>query len=113
MACWSFFMPENQHRGRGEPASPDGIAQDMLDYTAQWTIDEQRIYVARISSGGGVTAALAADFKSVLVVGRPDGLSAVRWTAATLPWDDDERRATVLRFLLLSARDSIAHSRTT
>ena len=85
IVCRSFFMPEDQHRGRGKPASPDGIAQDMLDNTAQWPIDEQRIYVAGISSAGGATAGLAAGVKSVLAAGRPDGLGAVRRMAATPP----------------------------
>jgi len=50
MSCWNFFLPDNQQRGEGEPASLAGIVQDMLSNTAQWTIDPQRIYV-----GGEIT----------------------------------------------------------
>ena len=106
-------MAENKHRGQGGPASLDGIAQDMPGNTAQWTIDEQRIYVAGIFSGGGAAASLAADFKRVLTApGWLAGLSADRRTAATPPLGRrraPRRRSEVLTF---SARDSIDHSRT-
>jgi poly(hydroxyalkanoate) depolymerase family esterase len=61
-SCWNFFLPENHHRDEGEPASLAGIAQDMLTNTSRWTIDQQRIYVAGISSGGGATANLGAAY---------------------------------------------------
>ena len=56
ISCWNFFLPENRHRDGGEPASLAGIIQDMLSNTSRWTIDQERIYVAGISSGGGATA---------------------------------------------------------
>jgi len=62
ISCWNFFLPENQQRDEGEPASLAGIVQDMLSNTSQWTIDPQRIYVAGISSGGGVVASLGATY---------------------------------------------------
>jgi len=65
MSCWNFFLPDNQQRGEGEPASLAGIVQDMLQNTALWTIDPQRIYVAGISSGGGATANLGATYPDV------------------------------------------------
>ena len=37
------------------PAWP-GIIQDVLKNTSRWTIDQERIYVAGICSGGGATA---------------------------------------------------------
>ncbi len=61
-SCWNFFLPVNQHRDSGEPASLAGIVQDMLKNTSRWTIDPQRIYVAGISSGGGATANLGATY---------------------------------------------------
>ena len=39
ISCWNFFLPENQHRDEGEPASLAGIVQDMLKNTSRWTID--------------------------------------------------------------------------
>jgi poly(hydroxyalkanoate) depolymerase family esterase len=62
ISCWDFFLPENQHRGGGESASLAGIIQDMLSHTSRWTIDQERIYVAGISSGGGATANLGATY---------------------------------------------------
>ena len=62
ISCWNFFLPENQHRDEGEPASLAGIVRDMLKNASRWTIDPQRIYVAGISSGGGATANLGATY---------------------------------------------------
>jgi poly(hydroxyalkanoate) depolymerase family esterase len=62
ISCWNFFLPENQHRDEGEPASLAGIVQDMLKNTSRWTIDSERIYVAGISSGGGAAANLGATY---------------------------------------------------
>ena len=62
ISCWNFFLPENQQRDEGEPASLAGIVQDMLGNTSQWTIDPQRIYVAGISSGGAAVANLGATY---------------------------------------------------
>ena len=56
ISCWNFFLPENQSRDEGEPASLASIIQDMLSNTSQWTIDQERIYVTGISSGGGATS---------------------------------------------------------
>jgi glutamyl endopeptidase len=62
ISCWNFFLPENQYRDSGEPASLADIVQDMLKNTSRWTIDRQRIYVAGISSGGGATANVGATY---------------------------------------------------
>jgi len=64
-SCWNFFLPENHHRDEGEPASLAGIVQDMLKHTSRWTIDQQRIYVTGISSGGGETSNLGATYPDV------------------------------------------------
>ena len=65
ISCWNFFLSVNQHRDSGEPASLAGIVEDMLQNTSRWTIDQQRIYVAGISSGGGATANLGATYPDV------------------------------------------------
>lgn len=62
ISCWNFFLPENQRRDQGEPASLAGIVQDMLGNTSRWTIDQDRIYVAGISSGGAESANLGATY---------------------------------------------------
>jgi len=66
ISCWNFFLPENQHRDDGEPASLAGIAQDMLNNTSRWTIDRDRIYVGGISSGVGATANQGATYPDLL-----------------------------------------------
>ena len=65
ISCWNFFLPWNWRRGSGEPASLAGIVEDMLRNTSRWMIDQQRIYVAGISSGGGATANLGATYPDV------------------------------------------------
>ena len=62
ISCWNFFLPENQHRDEGEPASLARIVQAMLSNTSMWTIDQERIYVAGISSGGAESANLGATY---------------------------------------------------
>lgn len=37
----------------------------MLKNTSRWTIDQERIYVAGISSGGGATANLGATYPDI------------------------------------------------
>jgi poly(3-hydroxybutyrate) depolymerase len=64
-SCWDFFLPKNQHRNGGESASLAGIVEDMLKDTSRWTIDQERIYVTGISSGGGATANLGATYPDV------------------------------------------------
>ena len=62
ISCWNFFLPENQRRDEGEPASLASIVQAMLGNTSRWTIDQERIYVAGISSGGAATANAGATY---------------------------------------------------
>jgi len=65
ISCWNFFLPENQMRDEGEPASLASIVQAMLSNTSRWTIDQERIYVAGISSGGGETANAGATYPDI------------------------------------------------
>ncbi len=65
MACWNFFLPQNQHRDSGEPAFLAGVVQDMLKNTSQWKIDPARIYVAGISSGGAATSNVGACYPDI------------------------------------------------
>ncbi len=59
--CWNFFLAANQYRDSGEPESLDGIVQRVLK-NPSWTIDQQRIYVAGISSGGCLAVILGATY---------------------------------------------------
>ena len=59
MGCWNWFQPAHQRRGAGEPAFIAEAAQTVIDATADWNIDAERVFVAGMSAGGamaGVTA---------------------------------------------------------
>lgn len=54
--CWNWFRPEDQERGRGEPALLVGLADDIVETEG---VDRARIYVAGLSAGGAAAAILA------------------------------------------------------
>ena len=73
--CWNWFLPANQVRGRGEPASIVGIIQSMQQNTALWTIDPTRIYVAGLSAGAAMSVILGATYPDVFAaIGVHSGL---------------------------------------
>ena len=101
ISCWNFFLPENQHRDDGEPASLAGIIQDMLSNTSRWTIDQERIYVAGISSGGGATANLGATYPDLFAAiavhsgaeyGYPLPFAGEQAQTHEMPWRPSARR---------------------
>ena len=63
--CWNWFDLANQSRDHGEPAMIVGIVQDILQNTAQWTIDTARIYVAGISAGAAMSVILGATYPDI------------------------------------------------
>ncbi len=74
--CWNWFLPSNQQRGSGEPASIVGIIQSMQTNTTRWTIDPNRIYVAGISAGAAMSVILGATYPDVFAaVGVHSGLA--------------------------------------
>ncbi len=73
--CWNWFLPANQVRGRGEPASIVGIVQSIQKNTAFWTIDTTRIYVAGLSAGAAMSVILGVTYPDVFaVIGVHSGL---------------------------------------
>lgn len=64
--CWNWFVPENQKRGRGEPA----IIRGMIDWVAaRYNVDRDRIYVSGVSSGGYMTSILLSCYADVFAAG--------------------------------------------
>ncbi|GAC1436073.1 MAG: hypothetical protein PVS3B3_27070 [Ktedonobacteraceae bacterium] len=73
--CWNWFLPVNQTRGRGEPASIVGIIQDVQHNTARWTIDPMRVYVAGLSAGAAMSVILGVTYPDMFAaVGMHSGL---------------------------------------
>ncbi|HLX39995.1 MAG TPA: PHB depolymerase family esterase [Ktedonobacteraceae bacterium] len=73
--CWNWFLPTNQVRGSGEPASIAGIVQTIINATMAWTIDSTRIYVAGISAGAAIAVILGATYPDIFAaIGVHSGL---------------------------------------
>jgi poly(hydroxyalkanoate) depolymerase family esterase len=73
--CWNWFLPANQQRGSGEPASIVGIIEQMQQNSTLWRIDSNRIYVAGISAGAAMAGILGATYPDVFAaIGVHSGL---------------------------------------
>lgn len=85
MGCWNFYNPENQARNSGEAGAIHGILQEvMASYRS--VVDRQRVYVAGISAGGGMTAIMAACYPDVFAAAAIH--SGGMYKAATGPISD-------------------------
>lgn len=70
--CWNWFKGSEQGRERGEPSIVAGIVGAIRSGHA---IDERRIFVAGLSSGGAMAATLAATYPELFAaVGVHSGL---------------------------------------
>jgi len=54
--CWNWFLPENQSRDRGEPATILALVEETC---RTHPIDRERIFVAGLSAGGVMAGILA------------------------------------------------------
>lgn len=57
--CWSWFLSENQQRGRGEAAI---IAELTRHLVRAHGLDERRVYIAGLSAGGAMAAVLGSTY---------------------------------------------------
>ncbi|HET7530385.1 MAG TPA: PHB depolymerase family esterase [Mycobacteriales bacterium] len=59
VGCWNWFLPENQARGSGEPATLAGLTSYLV---RTMHLDPRRVYVAGASAGADMAVILAATY---------------------------------------------------
>lgn len=72
--CWNWFKANHQQRGRGEVETLATMIREAVDTHG---IDASRVYVAGLSAGGAMAAALAAAYPDLVAAfGVHSGLAA-------------------------------------
>lgn len=62
IGCWNWFLPDDQSRDSGEPATIAGLTRYLI---ATQHIDPDRVYVEGVSAGADMSVILAATYPDI------------------------------------------------
>jgi poly(hydroxyalkanoate) depolymerase family esterase len=68
IGCWNWFLPDDQHRGAGEPGVLAALTESVV---AAQAIDPARVFVTGVSAGADMAAILAAAYPDVYAAAAP------------------------------------------
>jgi poly(hydroxyalkanoate) depolymerase family esterase len=68
VGCWNWFLPDDQHRGAGEPALIAALTQSVM--TAEGS-DPARVYVTGVSAGADMAVNLSAAYPDLYAAAAP------------------------------------------
>ncbi|WP_079505626.1 extracellular catalytic domain type 1 short-chain-length polyhydroxyalkanoate depolymerase [Mesobacillus jeotgali] len=82
--CWRWFLPDHQARGYGDPAHIAGITDQVKK---NFSVDEERVFVAGLSAGAAMSVIMGAAYPDVFAaVGVSSGLEYKAATTETNAW---------------------------